>query len=65
MKVISLINCTGIGYEDFKKDEIRDLSKEVVEKLINFNYVKEIKDEIEDNEEKTKKTKKPKHSTTE
>ncbi|BDR80689.1 hypothetical protein N072000002_09450 [Clostridium tetani] len=38
MKVIALINCTGIGYEDFKKDEIRELPKELAEKLINFGY---------------------------
>lgn len=45
MKVQALINCTGIGYKDFKKEEIRNLPKKLADKLLKANYVKTIEKE--------------------
>lgn len=44
MKVKALIDCKGIGY-NFKKDETGIINKKLATKLIDFNYVKEIADE--------------------
>lgn len=42
MKVKALVNCVGLGY-DLKIGEIADLPNRLAEKLINFNYVEEVK----------------------
>jgi len=38
MKVKSLINCTGVGYINFKKNEVRNLPEKLAAKLIKFGY---------------------------
>lgn len=43
VKVKSLIHCTGLGYKDFKRGEIRDLRKEIAEKLLKIGYVEQVK----------------------
>ncbi|ENK0837124.1 hypothetical protein AB2Z22_000430 [Clostridium botulinum] len=43
MKVKAKIECTGEGYKDFHVDEIRDLPKQLANKLIAFSYVEEVK----------------------
>lgn len=42
MKVKSLIDCVGVGYE-LKKDDVTELEKELAAKLISFGYVEEVK----------------------
>jgi hypothetical protein len=42
MKVKTLIDCGGIGY-DLKKGDEANLPKELAEKLIRFGYVEEVK----------------------
>jgi hypothetical protein len=42
MKVKALLNCNGVGYENFKKDEIRNLPKKLAEVLVKYKYVEEI-----------------------
>ena len=42
MKVKALENIDGIGYEDFNKGEVRNLKKDLADKLISFNYVEEV-----------------------
>jgi hypothetical protein len=43
MKITALINCNGIGYENFNEGETRDIKKEIAETLINFGYAEEVK----------------------
>lgn len=38
MEIKCRVNCNGIGYENFKAGEIREISKETAEKLIDFGY---------------------------
>lgn len=57
MKVRALIDCSGLGY-DLKKGNTADLKKKLADKLIRFNYVKEVKEEVvEVKEKKNKETK--------
>lgn len=42
MKIKALINCTGIGYEDFKKGEEREIEDKIAEVLINFAYAEKV-----------------------
>lgn len=46
MKVKALINCTGIGYEDFKVDEVREIDNSVAKVLIDFGYAEEEKKKV-------------------
>ena len=48
MKVICKVNCTGMGYENFNIDEVRDIKKDIAETLIDFGYA----DKIEKGKEK-------------
>ena len=41
MKIKCIKNCTGIGYENFKKGDARNLKKELANKLIAFGYATE------------------------
>ncbi|KRU46288.1 hypothetical protein [Clostridium sporogenes] len=43
MKVKAKIECTGEGYKDFHIGEIRNLPKQLAEKLIAFSYAEEVK----------------------
>ena len=43
MKVKCIRDCTGIGYENFKKGQTRNLKKGIANKLIAFGYVSEVK----------------------
>lgn len=42
MKVKALVDCEGLGYT-LKKGETAELEKELVKKLMKFNYVEEVK----------------------
>jgi len=42
MKIKCIRNCTGIGYEDFKKGQTRNLKKGIANKLIAFGYASEV-----------------------
>jgi len=42
MKIKCIRNCTGIGYEDFKKGQTRNLKKDLANKLISFGYVAQV-----------------------
>jgi hypothetical protein len=42
MRVKAIINCTGEGYKNFKKGEVRNLKKDIAKKLIDFNYAVEV-----------------------
>ncbi|EHN17135.1 hypothetical protein IYC_00085 [Clostridium sporogenes PA 3679] len=43
MKVKAKIECTGEGYKDFHIGEVRNLPKQLAEKLIAFSVVEEVK----------------------
>lgn len=47
MKVKCMVNCNGIGYENFKEGEFRDVSKETAEKLVGFGYAEQVSTENE------------------
>ncbi len=38
MKVKCIRNCTGKGYKDFKKGEVRDVDEKLAKKLVSFGY---------------------------
>lgn len=42
MKIKSIVNCNGVGYENFNSGETRDIKKEIAETLIEFGYAEEI-----------------------
>ncbi|EPY2283501.1 hypothetical protein ACTQ4P_05600 [Clostridium sporogenes] len=42
MEIKAKIECTGEGYKDFHIGEIRNLSKQLAEKLIAFSYAEEV-----------------------
>jgi hypothetical protein len=42
LKVRCIINCTGPGYENFKTGEIRNMRKDLADKLILFRYAEPV-----------------------
>lgn len=42
MKIKAKIDCTGVGYENFKAGETRNVKKEIAEKLLKFRYAEKV-----------------------
>jgi len=38
MNIKCVKSCNGVGYEKFKKGEVRNIPKSIAEKLIKFGY---------------------------
>lgn len=42
MKIKCIIPCTGIGYENMKVGEEREVTKKLGKKLVDFGYVEDV-----------------------